>query len=143
MINIKKTKVMTIKISKNVSVPIQLNGEVLEQVERFRYLRCSMDCKLDPDAEIRCRIKQARNCVMRLKKLLCDSRLSLSLQDMTVSLQAKAAKLSPIHELTESESGKRWLQFRGHLLAEHKLKMMKPTNNCVKKHAPIQSTRVD
>lgn len=79
-INIKKTKVMVIKKSKNVPIPIHLDGEVLEQVNRFQYLGCWVDCRLDPDVEIRSRIEQARNCFVRLRRFLCDSRINLNLR---------------------------------------------------------------
>lgn len=51
--NIKKVKIMVIKRSQNVPQPAQIDGIVLGQVDKFRYLGCWIDCKLDPDMEIR------------------------------------------------------------------------------------------
>lgn len=58
---------MSIRKSQNVSLPIKIFGQIVEQVNRFQQLCCWNDNKLDPDIEIKAD-EQARNGFMRLKK---------------------------------------------------------------------------
>ncbi|CAG9834393.1 unnamed protein product [Diabrotica balteata] len=79
-INIKKTKVMSIRKNQNVPQPCIINGHILEQVNRFKYLGCWIDGSLIPDQEIRSRIKRVRKSFEKIKKLLCDSRIKLEIR---------------------------------------------------------------
>lgn len=76
-INIKKTKVMSIRKNQNVPQPCSIDGQILEQVNKFKYLGCWIDSSLNPELEVRSRIEQARKSFVKIKKLLCDSRIKL------------------------------------------------------------------
>ena len=71
---------MVIKKNHNIPLPITINGKTLEQVNQFRYLGCLIDCKLDPEIEIKARIAQAKSCFERLRPLLCDPHLDINIR---------------------------------------------------------------
>lgn len=79
-INIKKTKVMIISRNQNVSIPISINGEILNNVYQFKYLGCIINAKLDTETEIKARIEQARGNFIRMRNILCDQHLDLELR---------------------------------------------------------------
>ena len=79
-INVKKTKTMVISKNQNIPIPFQIDGEVLELVNRFKYLGSWIERDTNPDNEIRTRIEQARQGFLRYKRLLSDPYLDLSLR---------------------------------------------------------------
>ena len=57
--NVKKTNIMTCAMS-DINADIHLNGETVEQVQDFTYLRASFNSQLDVSREIKKRLAIAR-----------------------------------------------------------------------------------
>ena len=80
-LNATKTKVMVIsKANENIRVNIRLNGEELEQVERFKYLGSYITRDGRCEEEIRMRINMAKDAFQKIKSLVTNRAISLSLR---------------------------------------------------------------
>lgn len=60
-------------------LPICGNGKILDR-DQFIYLRRSINAKLDPEAEIKARIEEARSNFTRMRNILSDQHLDLDLR---------------------------------------------------------------
>ena len=77
--NVKKTKAMVLsKEPKGKKVEIQVNGEVLEQVDTFKYLGTQIKDDLKTDKELETRENLARSKFCSLHKILTSKRLKMS-----------------------------------------------------------------
>ena len=80
-LNASKTKVMVIsKSNENVRVNIRLNGEELEQVERFNYLGRIITRDGRCEVEIKARINRAKDAFKKIKSLVTNTAISLGLR---------------------------------------------------------------
>nr|CAH7731963.1 unnamed protein product [Callosobruchus chinensis] len=62
------------------NVDLQLNGNQLERVNKFKYLESMVDDQCNLELEIRCRIEQARSTFLKLKKFLTNRNLNFKLR---------------------------------------------------------------
>src|SRR6218665_1175319 len=72
-VNIKKTKVMQVSRKGEGVINITIDGEILEQVERFRYLGALITSDGRCETEIKTRIGMAKNALNQRKELLSKS----------------------------------------------------------------------
>ena len=79
-INTGKTKFMVISRDILPNVDLQLNGEQIERVNKFKYLGSVVNDQWNPELEIRCRIEQARATFLKLKKFLTNRNLNFKLR---------------------------------------------------------------
>lgn len=79
-INSKKTKFMVVSKNNIPATPLYLNGILIEEVTKFKYLGCLVTNRWDPEVEIRSRIEQARSTFLKLKKFLTNNDLSFQLR---------------------------------------------------------------
>ena len=82
-INIKKTKAMCISRQGKTKVKIYIDGQLLEQVQQFRYLGCLITEDGYCDKEIRSRVGLAKVKFMERKKIL-SSKMNLDLRKRIV-----------------------------------------------------------
>ena len=71
-INVKKTKVMIIG-RKDRKIDVQLAGERIEQVDKFRYLGCVIRSNMRCEEEIKVRIAMAKESFNRRRNIFCES----------------------------------------------------------------------
>ena len=77
--NVKKTKTMVLsKDPKGKQVEIKVNGEILEQVDTFKYLGTQINDDLKTDKEIVTRENIARSKFSSMHKILTSKRLKMS-----------------------------------------------------------------
>src|SRR6218665_820197 len=69
-VNIIKTKVMKVSRKGEGVINITIDGEIIEQVERFRYLRALITSDYRSETEIKTRIGMAKNAFNQRKELL-------------------------------------------------------------------------
>jgi len=69
-VNIKKTKVIKVSRRGEGVINITIDGEILEQVERFRYLGAFITSDVRCETEIKIRIGMAKNAFNQMKELL-------------------------------------------------------------------------
>ncbi|CAG9834829.1 unnamed protein product [Diabrotica balteata] len=80
-INVKKTKTMIVsKTSIHPPMALNVNGNIIENVEKFRYLGCWITKDIDPDIEIKSRIEQARNVFLKMKQMFTSQTLNLKIR---------------------------------------------------------------
>src|SRR6218665_829230 len=72
-VNIKKTKVMKVSRKGEGVINITIDGEILEQVERFRYLGALITSDVRCKTEIKTRIGMAKNAFNQRKELLSQN----------------------------------------------------------------------
>src|SRR6218665_1606820 len=69
-VNIKKTKVVKVSRKEGGVINITINGEILEQVEQFKYLGALITSDGRCETEIKTRIGMAKNAFNQRKELL-------------------------------------------------------------------------
>nr|CAH7735352.1 unnamed protein product [Callosobruchus chinensis] len=79
-INTNKTKFMVVSRDNLPNVDLQLNGQQIERVNKFKYLGSMVGDQWNPELEIRCRIEQARATFLKLKKFLTNRNLNFKLR---------------------------------------------------------------
>lgn len=81
-INTKKTKFMVITrdVNKFENSEITFNGTRIERVSRFRYLGVWLSEEWSSDFEIKCRIEQARQAFLKLRRVFTCSDFDLELR---------------------------------------------------------------
>lgn len=79
-LNVKKTKVMVISRKNSPKTNLTANGIRLQQVDSYKYLGSTIDCKGDNSVEIRARIEQARTAFRKMSKVLSCKNFSLNLR---------------------------------------------------------------
>lgn len=79
-INTDKTKVMVISRTPALQADISVNGKSIQHVNKFKYLGSWIEESLDPDAEVRSRIEQARTTFLNMRNLLTNQQLKLGLR---------------------------------------------------------------
>lgn len=82
-VNVKKTKTMVISREESKEVKIELEGNMVEQVRRFKYLGSIMSDDGRCLDEIKCRIAMAKEAFAKRKELLCR-KISLTLRKRLV-----------------------------------------------------------
>jgi len=89
-----KTKVMVIsKKAENVPVNIIIKGERLEQVGRFKYLGSLITKDARCEQEIRTRIALAKGAYSKIKQLVTNRSISLSLRKRFIKAYAHSTLL--------------------------------------------------
>lgn len=76
-INTQKTKMMVISKNPNINPILTVNGNRIEQVQKYKYLGSTINSEMDPDQEIKIRIEMARNAFMKYSTLLTNRNLNL------------------------------------------------------------------
>ena len=71
-INVSKTKTMVIGRKPN-KVDIRINGESIEQVDRFKYLGCNISSNMNCCQEVKQRIAMAKEAFNRKRNIFCGS----------------------------------------------------------------------
>ena len=84
--NVKKTKTMVVCRDKNEQhrVSINLNGQVLEQVDKFKYLGQLITDDGRCDQEVKCRIEIARSSFIKMRDVFCSKSIALPLRKRMV-----------------------------------------------------------
>lgn len=78
-INKKKTKYMVISPRDIEGTALTINGELIQRVDKFKYLGCYFNKKWDHSMEIRCRIEQSRSPFFKMIKVLGNRNLKIEL----------------------------------------------------------------
>lgn len=79
-LNVAKTKVMVVSTEKRKDAHIFVGGHILEQVQKYKYLGTWLNEPWDSDQEIKTRIEIARSSFNRMKRVLCNRNLKISLR---------------------------------------------------------------
>jgi len=112
-INISKTKIMQISCNPNNYFNINTYGSPIDQVTKFKYIGSWISEDLNPEIEIRSRIKQARANFIKMRNLLNDRTLNLNIRfnfvrcyvysTLLYEVEAWTLKLSSINKLEAFE----------------------------------------
>ena len=83
-INVKKTKMMVVCCDETPDVRIVVNGQVLEQVKRFKYLGQWITDDGSCECEIKNRIEIARSTFIKMRDVLISRKLHLEIRKRLV-----------------------------------------------------------
>ncbi|VDP65390.1 unnamed protein product [Schistosoma curassoni] len=92
-LNIDKRKTKILKHNTENSNPIALDGETLEDVESFTYLRSIISEQGDSDADVKARISKARAAFLQLKKIRKLKQLPTNIKVRIFNTNVKAVLL--------------------------------------------------
>ena len=80
--NVKKAKTVVVcrDTEGNQRIFFKVNGEDLEQVDKFKYLGQWINEDGTCDQEVKCRIEMARTAFIKMRDIFCSRSLDLSLK---------------------------------------------------------------
>ena len=81
---VKKTKTMVICLDETSDVRIMVNGQVLEQVKKFKYLGQWVTADGSWECEIKNRIEIARSTFIKMRDVLTSRKLQLEIRKRLV-----------------------------------------------------------
>lgn len=79
-INTQKTKMMVISKNPNINPILTLNGNRIEQVQKYKYLGSVINSEMAPDQEIKIRIEMARNAFVKYSTMFTNRNLKLDIR---------------------------------------------------------------
>lgn len=79
-INTQKTKMMVISKNPNINPILTLNGNRIEQVQKYKYLGSVINSEMAPDQEIKIRIEMARNAFVKYSTMFTNRKLKLDIR---------------------------------------------------------------
>lgn len=79
-INVKKTKFMIVSPAPHADAKLRINNDLVERVNRFKYLGSMLDHKCDDDIEIKCRVGQTKITYQKMRRTLCHLSLHLPIK---------------------------------------------------------------
>lgn len=109
-LNETKTKYMVISKTPTNNTSIQLNGILIERVDKITYLGCQLNENWDLSKEIIIRIEKARSIFTKMRNVLCSHDLSLDLKIRILRCYVFSTLLYGVEAWTLTEASIKKLQ---------------------------------